>query len=167
MSIPIISCYSSYKGADTSNTALLLVMIHFLVSPPHSWFCSGRHSKASCNGTHGWGCALLDKLDYLCNLNGLWVLSHAKVAAQSLRKSKIAEKSFRVYKERVMVCGYHMQNHSTFVILSSTPVVTFIWTTAGEMDSQWFMIPKWTDWPCRSLIMWRCFVFVHYSIVNK
>lgn len=82
--------------------------------------------QASCNGTHEWGCALLDKLDYMCNLNGLQVLSHAKVAARLLRKSKIAEKSFRVYKERVMVCGYHMQNHSTVVILSSTPVVTFI-----------------------------------------
>ncbi|KAJ8355046.1 hypothetical protein SKAU_G00226130 [Synaphobranchus kaupii] len=38
-------------------------------------YCAGRHTKPSCDGTYG--CAILEELDYLCNLNGLQVPPHA------------------------------------------------------------------------------------------
>ena len=79
------SCSSLHKGADTGPAAGLLLFhgpvqlashtsLSPGISPTHSWDCPGRHSKPSCDT---YGCAILEELDYLCNLNGLQVPPHA------------------------------------------------------------------------------------------
>ena len=50
------------------------VIARLLASLPCSWDCAGRHGKPSCN--HTFGCTILERLDYLCNLIGLLVQPH-------------------------------------------------------------------------------------------
>ncbi|KAJ8358739.1 hypothetical protein SKAU_G00152640 [Synaphobranchus kaupii] len=63
------------NGAPMANLPILVFSGKCQSSCTVLGYCAGRHSKPSCDGTYG--CAILEELDYLCNLNGLQVPPHA------------------------------------------------------------------------------------------
>ena len=71
------------------------VMDRLLASPPCPWDCAWD-GKPSCDSTYG--CAILEELDYLCNLNGLQVPPHATSSDKGWSKTR--EKTARKDKER-------------------------------------------------------------------
>lgn len=51
-------------------------------------------------------------MEYLCNLNGLQIVSHALMTS-TLGKSKLEKKERKiVHKLNAMIYGHHMQNES-------------------------------------------------------
>lgn len=57
-----------------------------------------------------YGLAILEELDYLCNLNRLQVLPHANRGEKNTSQSLV--KSVWKGQEREMVHCHHVQNHS-------------------------------------------------------
>ena len=128
----LLGCYCPSTTLSSSHRA----MAHLLVSPPHSWDCAGWSSKPSCDGTYG--CAILEELDYLCNLNGLQV-TRLTVVPMARAKFKTREKSVRKDMERGMCLWPPPAKLFPFYglsLLSCPPVVAFICTKTGEIDSQ-------------------------------
>lgn len=97
----------------------LQLQAHFLVCPPHSGNCAGRHSSALG--------------DYLCNLNQLQQ-NQRKISQQGESNSLHRPPAvFAVLEGLFGRC------------LITAPVVTLSHTKAGETDSWWFILLNMTD----------------------
>lgn len=106
------------------------------VSPPCCCDCGGWHSKPSWVHTYVDICA-----------TRLGCCYRLPIATRTLAEHKTREFAVRKDKERAIVCGHHLKNHSPFGgCLSITPATTFICTKAGEIHSESLKLPKWTDY---------------------
>ena len=95
---------------STALSCSLRVTASLLVSPPCSRGAAGRQPSYDCT----YGCAILEKMGYLCNLVGLQVLPHATSSDKDISKTR--EESVRqdIDTERATVRGHHMQKHPLF-----------------------------------------------------
>lgn len=115
------SCFPSHKGADCWCPSTALSSSSHVIFLRNSWNCAGRHSWTSCNVTYE--CAILEKLEYLCDLNELHVPSHTTSSYKNTsRKNTCSPKPIKS-------CP------SWAPILLLLPVITFICTRAAETDS--------------------------------
>lgn len=80
-----------------------------------------------------YGYTILEELDNLCYPTG-YVASSDKDTSKTQKRGNRSEKD----KERAIVCGHHLQNHSLLegccCCLSDAPVVIFIYAYTSSLD---------------------------------
>lgn len=111
-----------------------------LVSPPHSWDCAGRHCRPRCKIMYE--CSVLGELDSLYKLTGLQVLPRDSNEDTSKRQN-----NRRISQgEQESNCRHPQYSFlGVVVLLRQHCTWCLICTKAGEIDSQLFVLPKWTD----------------------
>ena len=116
-----------------------------LAVPTCSSHCAGRHGKPSCNGTHR--CAILQQLDYLCNLTGLQVLPHDTNSDKNTRRNQ----SGRIRREQLSVAttckiiplAFASPLHLLSLSLAPWQVKLIhyhLWFLNGQLDIPWVQL---------------------------
>ena len=122
------------------------VMAGLLVSPPCSWDCAERHSKSSCDCKNG--CAILEKLDYLC-CRYCFILP---VVKRTLAEHKTRDESVRKDKDSAISCGHHMKTIPFFGVVMLLPLLgTCYHFHLHQSRYNWFTIIRF-NW--LGIVLW-------------